>query len=350
MNQEPRGPSLLLESHGQVPSLLGDPGRLGVRCHSTQVDRSRPELDPYQDVQRLQRDGLHGQEIAREYPGRLLAQELSPCGAAPRSGTQAGTTEHGRDRGGRDPHPEPQELATHPHVAPPGVLPAQPEDELANLWVQGGTSWRAVRSGPLPCDELPVPAEEGRRTDQERAPCLTPKHPARGGEERLVRGPVDRPLDLPAEDADLVTQDGVLELRLSRGAVVPPEQAEDAAQLEIEERADHGAAFSQIGLPASRRDRVCVPHGVRRNPRVSRAFRPGSKQGSASPSTLPGSPGPHRTEAAPSEVERRALRLNLELAWEVAADSHEHPNHLLRQLLWRGSWIVVNDVLLRYES
>jgi hypothetical protein len=65
--------------------------------------------------------------------------------------------------------------------------------------------------------------------------------------------------------------------------VVRPEQAEDAAQQQIEERADHGAAFSQIGLPASRRDRVCVPHARTTTPLTARdrvslphraAFRP----------------------------------------------------------------------------
>ena len=30
-----------------------------------------------------------------------------------------------------------------------------------------------------------------------------------------------------------------------------------------EEKAGHGAAFPQIGLPASRRNRVCVPHAFR---------------------------------------------------------------------------------------
>jgi hypothetical protein len=60
-----------------------------------------------------------------------------------------------------------------------------------------------------------------------------------------------------------VSQNGDFELRLGRCAVVRPEQAEDAAQKEIEERADHGAALSQIGLPLplSRRDRDRLPHG-----------------------------------------------------------------------------------------
>jgi hypothetical protein len=34
VDQEPRGGSLLLEGHGQVPALLGDPGRVRVGCRS----------------------------------------------------------------------------------------------------------------------------------------------------------------------------------------------------------------------------------------------------------------------------------------------------------------------------
>jgi hypothetical protein len=40
-----------------------------------------------------------------------------------------------------------------------------------------------------------------------------------------------------------------LELRLGRHALVRSEQAEDAAQEEIEERTNHGAALSQIEPP-----------------------------------------------------------------------------------------------------
>jgi len=60
-----------------------------------------------------------------------------------------------------------------------------------------------------------------------------------------------------------VTQDGDLEVRLSRCALGRPEQAEDSTQEEIEERAEHEAALSQMkpreSLSGS--ERVSVPHG-----------------------------------------------------------------------------------------
>jgi len=104
-----------------------------------------------------------------------------------------------------------------------------------------------MRLGPLPGYEPTVPADEGLRPDQERAPGLPPKNPARRGEERLVGCAVDWALHLPAQDGDLVSQHDVLEFRLSRSALVRPEQSEDAAKKEVEEGPDHGAAFVPIG-------------------------------------------------------------------------------------------------------
>ena len=92
-----------------------------------------------------------------------------------------------------------------------------------------------------------MPAEEGLRPDQERAPRLPREQPAGGGEERLVRCAVDRALHLPTEDGDLVAEHRDLEVRLGRHTVVRLEEADYPAQEEVEERADHGAALSQIG-------------------------------------------------------------------------------------------------------
>jgi len=56
---------------------------------------------------------------------------------------------------------------------------------------------------------------------------------------------VRRALDLPPEDRQLVAQDRVLELRLSRLALVGAEHFEDPAEEQIEERPNHGAALLQ---------------------------------------------------------------------------------------------------------
>jgi hypothetical protein len=92
-----------------------------------------------------------------------------------------------------------------------------------------------------------MPSKERFRTDQKPVPCLSREQPARRGEQGLVGGPVDGPLHLPTKDGDLVTEHRDLELRLSHRAHIRAEQVEDSAQEQIEERAEHGAALSQIG-------------------------------------------------------------------------------------------------------
>jgi hypothetical protein len=61
----------------------------------------------------------------------------------------------------------------------------------------------------------------GCRSDQERVPCFLSKDPVRRGEERLIRCAVDWPPHLPAQDRNLVSQNGDLEFRI--GAIVRAE-------------------------------------------------------------------------------------------------------------------------------
>src|SRR5207244_3692230 len=79
-------------------------------------------------------------------------------------------------------------------------------------------------------------------------PTRSRQQPARPGQERPVRDPVDRPLHLATEDHE-VAKDRDPELRLSLRTLVGPREAKDAAQDEIEERPKHGAALSQTGSP-----------------------------------------------------------------------------------------------------
>ncbi len=55
-----------------------------------------------------------------------------------------------------------------------------------------------------------------------------------------------------------------LDVRLGRRTVVRLEEADYPAEEEVEERANHGAALSQISppWPVTGRDRVCLPHGI----------------------------------------------------------------------------------------
>ena len=56
---------------GEVPRLLGDPGRVRVRGDAGGVHAAGRELDEEQDVERLEADRLDGEEVGREDPRRL---------------------------------------------------------------------------------------------------------------------------------------------------------------------------------------------------------------------------------------------------------------------------------------
>ena len=97
-----------------------------------------------------------------------------------------------------------------------------------------------------------MPPKEGLRSDQERAPRLSPKQPAGGGEERPIGCAVDRALHLPAEDSELVAEHHDLDLRLGRHAILRSEQAQEAVQEEIK-----GVSGSRRGIVT---DQVPSPH------------------------------------------------------------------------------------------
>ena len=56
---------------GEVPRLLADPRRVGVRRRAHHVHPPGLKLDEEQDVERLQPDRLDGEEVGREDPRRL---------------------------------------------------------------------------------------------------------------------------------------------------------------------------------------------------------------------------------------------------------------------------------------
>ena len=57
--------------HGEVPGLLGDPRRVGVRGDARHVHPTGLKLDEEQEEDRLQPDRLDGEEVGREGPRRL---------------------------------------------------------------------------------------------------------------------------------------------------------------------------------------------------------------------------------------------------------------------------------------
>jgi hypothetical protein len=132
-----------------------------------------------------------GEWACQQLPGWGEVSPLSPgVGTFPELflgfGEANMAAQHVRGRRGGDPDAELDELAFDPQVAPPGVLPAHAEDQLAQLGIDGRTARTAapLRSGPAL--ELPAPALQRVGHNLEGGPPLLREAPAHGGEE----GPV----------------------------------------------------------------------------------------------------------------------------------------------------------------
>ena len=104
---------LLLEtSHDrEVPSLLGDPSRVGSAGGAGEMDTPRGELDEEQDLEGLQEHGLDREEIAGESSLPLRSQELAPRRTPPPwRRPEAGLAKNPPDGARSDPDPQLAEL------------------------------------------------------------------------------------------------------------------------------------------------------------------------------------------------------------------------------------------------
>jgi hypothetical protein len=221
-----------------------------VRRRADHVDPPGLKLDEEQDVERLEPDRLDREEVGREDPRRLRPEELGPRWAGPARSRVKAVAEQGRPNRRRgDPDPELHQLPADPLVAPPRVLPAEADDEVADLGLDrrpAGMSTLLVC--PLPPHELPVPAEQGLRPDDERRPSIPGDRPARSRQQEPVEAVERRALHLPLQHLHLVPEHQQLDLSLFGRA---SSGAKDAANEEVHEREEHGTPFRSKGAHAT---------------------------------------------------------------------------------------------------
>ena len=79
-DQEPEAPAGVVEVHGQVAGLLGQPRAGRVRGDAEDVYAAGGVLDDEERVQPVQGDGVEVEQVAGQDPVRLGAQELGPGG------------------------------------------------------------------------------------------------------------------------------------------------------------------------------------------------------------------------------------------------------------------------------
>jgi len=194
------------------------------------------QFDEEQHVEPPQPHRFHGEEVARDDPGSLLAQERPPGAVgSPWCRVEPVAAKRRTDRGGRDPHAEAEELAVDALVAPPGILVGEADDQLLDVAVQEWPAGLAVRVGPGTGDQSSVPAQQGLGRDEEARPAGSRKHAADRGQQGPVGALEPGSWGLAAEHGELVAQDEDLQVLGGVAAGEQGEQLDGAAQREVGE-------------------------------------------------------------------------------------------------------------------
>ena len=201
-DQEPAGQGTVLDLPRQIAGLLGDPGSGRVRGAAGEMHPPRPQLDEEQDVDRLEEERLADEDVAGHDLVPVAREELAP-GAAPalplRCGRHVPALEDVPDGGAAHRVAQLDEFAVGARLAPSRVLSGQPEDQLDCLRAGGRAA--CARQGPerpLAPDQLPMPAEDGVRSEEQQVRVQAGTPAAQVGEPRREHG--QRQL-LPAREA-----------------------------------------------------------------------------------------------------------------------------------------------------
>ena len=79
-DQKAEGADAVTEVHQQVASGLSSPDRRGVSAHAEKMDPASADLHHKQNIKAAQPDGVEGEKVGSQQPGRLSTQEGSPPG------------------------------------------------------------------------------------------------------------------------------------------------------------------------------------------------------------------------------------------------------------------------------
>jgi hypothetical protein len=136
------------------------------------------------------------------------------------------------DRGCRDLHAQPKQLALDTLVAPARILPGQTHDQRLHVLIQRRSPWSA-RIRPRAGDQATMPAQQRLRLDKEAGPARSGQHAADRSQQGTVGGLEPGPWDLAAQDAELVAQDQEFQVLGGIAAGQERKQLDRAAQREV---------------------------------------------------------------------------------------------------------------------
>ncbi|WP_246107765.1 hypothetical protein [Saccharothrix saharensis] len=169
-------------------------------------------LEERQRVEAFAEHSVEVEEVGRDDALGLGGEQFSPgrAGAAWRR-VDAGVVQDLPDRRMGDPVAESSQFALDSAVAPPWVLPGEPQHERLDRrscrWASDAST--CTRLIPLAAQESAVPGEQsGGRDWEDLSPTSTIHQPGQGGEPEPIGGLVmDRTHELSAQDRVLVPQD-----------------------------------------------------------------------------------------------------------------------------------------------
>src|SRR5712692_8713842 len=203
------------EVPGQVSGLLSDPGGVGMGGTVGVENAAAADLQEDEHVESPKQHRVDGEEVAGQDCSGVSGEKLRPRRTiAARCRRNAMTAQDAADGGRRDLVAELEELALDAAIAPTRVLPAQTQNQVAQLirdWWPA--SPRAQAEGrPMFAHQLPMPAEQ-RGGREEQAPRWQSR--AQRGQDHPVGRQQVRALDLPTQNRDLVAEGQNLEVALS---------------------------------------------------------------------------------------------------------------------------------------
>jgi hypothetical protein len=159
--------------------MIGDPG---------QVHPPACKLDEEQDLHSPQQDRVDGEEVARDDPGGLLAQERPPAGCDT-SGRRVKVVgaQNPADRAGRHATAKANEFAVDALVAPSGFWRASRAMSCWRSSESGGRPVRTAGVGPALADYAPVPAQQRLGLRQEHRPACRGSSRLQRRQQRPIR-------------------------------------------------------------------------------------------------------------------------------------------------------------------
>ena len=191
------------------------------------------------------------EEVARHQSFRLCGEELRPGRTRlPRRWIDAVALQRRPDARGCDDDARAGQFAVDAAVAPLGILLRQTEHHCGGFLGDGRSTRSAMGERPALGDEVPVPAQQGCRLDEEAPERLAGEQSCQSGQHRSICRLKRWSVHLASEHRHLVAQDHDLDGEVRISATDEADQLQHAAERPVEEREGHGPGCSPRPAPA----------------------------------------------------------------------------------------------------